>query len=258
MHGFRLIAVAAFLVGVLPALASADTFAAHLERGDALYRQFDNRGALREYESAYRASPTDFVVLVRMIRIYNDLGRFEMDVNGGGKDETFKAVEYAEQLRTLYPDRAETYFWLALAKGSTARFLGIKDKAKVGKSVEEYARKAIELDPQYSHAYMILGIFYRMAGDLSWFEKAVARTIFGTDFEGTFEQSVEMLQKSIELDPRNIYAYYELGRTYGIMEHKDEAIRTYQAVLAMHPQSLREQRLQLEVEHRIASGVTSE
>jgi len=258
MRTFRVFALAASFVGMLPALGSADTIAAHLERGDALYRQFDNRGALQEYESAYRASPTDFVVLARMTRIYNDLGRLEMDTNGGGKEENFKAVEYAEQMRTLYPNRAETYFWLALAKGSTARFLGIKDKAKVGKSVEEYARKAIELDPQYSHAYMILGIFYRMAGDLSWFEKVVARTVFGTDFEGTFEQSVEMLRKSIELDPTNIYAYYELGRTYGAMEHEDEAIRTYQAVLAMHPQSLREQRLQLEVEHRIASGMTSE
>jgi tetratricopeptide (TPR) repeat protein len=243
---------------MLPVLVSADTIAAHLERGDALYRQFDNRGALREYESAYQASPNDFVVLSRMIRIYNDLGRLEMDRNGGGKEENFKAVEYAEQLQNLYPDRAETYFWLALAKGSTARFLGMSDKAKIGKSVEEYARKAIELDPRYSHAYMILGIFYRMAGDLSWFEKVVARTVFGTDFEGTFEQSVEMLQKSIELDPTNIFAYYELGRTYGAMERDTDAIQAYQSVLAMQPQCLREQQLQLEVEHRIARTKTSE
>jgi len=258
MHRFRLLALTAFLVGTLPVLLLADTIAAHLERGDALYRQFDNRGALQEYASAYRASPNDFIVLARMIRIYNDLGRFEMDGNRGGKEENFKAVEYAEQMRKLYPDRAETYFWLALAKGSTARFLGISDKAKIGKSVEEYARKAIELDPQYSHAYMILGIFYRMAGDLSWFEKVVARTVFGTDFEGTFEQSVEMLQKSIQLDPTNIYAHYELGRTFGAMEREKDAIQAYQHVLAMQPQCLREQRLRLEVEHRITSGKTSQ
>jgi len=258
MHKYRLFALATLLVGMLPVLLLADTIAAHLERGDALYRQFDNRGALREYESAYRAFPNDFVVLARMIRIYNDLGRLEMDGNEGGKAENFKAVEYAEQMRKLYPDRAETYFWLALARGSTARFLGISDKAKIGKSVEEYARKAIELDPQYSHAYMILGIFYRMAGDLSWFEKVVARTVFGTDFEGTFEQSVEMLQKSIQLDPTNIYAHYELGRTFAAMERDNDAIQAYQHVLAMQPQCLREQRLQLEVEHRMAGGKTSE
>ena len=252
MPRFSLSAVTLFsFMALAPTLASSETFTANIERGDALYRQFDNEGALREYESAYLAAPTDFTVLARMARIYNDLGRLKMGKDNEGEDEYSKAVEYAERLQELYPDRAETYFWLALAKGSMARFVGISEKAKIGKSVEEYARKAIKLDPQYSHAYMILGIFYRMAGDLSWLEKLVARTVFGTDFEGTYEESVEMLQKSIELDPGNIFAYYELGRTYRTMEQDEEALRAYDSVLSMDPQSLREQELQQEVNRRI-------
>jgi tetratricopeptide (TPR) repeat protein len=242
-------AVVIFTAMVLtPVLGFADNFTAYVERGDAFYRNFDNQGALREYQSAYLAAPNDFQVLTRMIRIYNDMGRLEMYKNGGGESENRKAVEYAETLQKLYPDRAETYFWLALAKGSMARFLGISEKAKVGKSVEEYAQKAIELDPNYSHAYMILGIFYRMAGDLSWFEKTVARAVFGTDFQGTYDQSVEMLQKSLALDPDNIYAYYELGRTFDAMERDGDALKAYHTVLSMSPHCLREQRLQEEVD----------
>lgn len=234
-----------------PSPAPSDSFASHIERGDALYRQFDNDGALREYESALLAAPTDFVALSRMIRIYNDQGRLLMHAEGGGLLQSTKALEYAEQMHELYPDSAETYFWLALTKGSMVRFVGISEKAKLGKSVEEYARMAIELDPGYSHAYMILGIFYRMAGELSWFEKLVARTVFGTDFEGSYEQSVEMLQKSIQLDPGNIFAYYELGRTFHSMERDDDARGAYGTVLAMKAQSLREQRLQEEITRRM-------
>jgi tetratricopeptide (TPR) repeat protein len=129
--------------------------------------------------------------------------------------------------------------------------VGISEKAKIGKSVEQYALKAIELDPDYSYAYMILGIFYRMAGDLSWFEKLVARTVFGTDFDGTYEQSVEMLRKSIELDPKNIFAYYELGRTFNSMNDDEHARTAYQTVLSMSAQSLRERNLQDEVNRRL-------
>ncbi len=229
----------------------ADSFMTHVERGDQLYHQFDNEGALREYAAAYDVNSEDFIVLARLIRIYNDQGRLKMDGENGGLEENQKAVEFAEKMYQLYPDRAETYFWLALAKGSMARFLGISDKAKIGKSVEEYALKAIDLDSTYSHAYMVLGIFYRMAGDLSWFEKLVAKTVFGTDFEGTYEQSVEMLEKAIRLDPANIYAYYELGRTFRSMERGEDAKGAFQAVLAMKAQSLREQKLQEEVDRRM-------
>jgi tetratricopeptide (TPR) repeat protein len=246
-----------FLAAFLPHLGSADTFTTHIERGDALYRNFDNEGALREYESAYLAAPTDFTVLARMIRIYNDQGRLQLYVDGGGRENSLKAVEYADRMLELYPERAETYFWLALAKGSTARFYGISEKARIGKSVEEYAIKAIELDSTYSHAYMILGIFYRMAGDLSWIEKLVARTVFGTDFEGTYEQSVEMLQKAIALDPANIYAYYELGRTFRSLEQNEDALKAYRTVLAMTAHSLREQKLQEEVEGRIKTELVT-
>ena len=96
-----------------------------------------------------------------------------------------------------------------------------------------------------------------MAGDLSWIEKLVARTVFGTDFEGTYEQSVEMLQKAITLDPANIYAYYELGRTFRSLEQNEDALKAYRTVLAMEAQSLREQKLQEEVEGRIKTELVT-
>ena len=60
-----------------------------------------------------------------------------------------------------------------------------------------------------------------------------------------------MLQKSVELDANNMFAYYELGRTYHAMELENEALGAYQAVLSISPQSLRELKLQEEIEHRI-------
>ena len=67
-----------FVLLLVPSTGWADNYVTHIERGDQFYRQFDNDEALREYEAAYAENPDDYIVLARMIRIYNDQGRIRM------------------------------------------------------------------------------------------------------------------------------------------------------------------------------------
>lgn len=229
----------AFLL-LVPSAATDGSPADHVSRGDHFYRTFDNTAALREYQEAYELSPDDQEVLIRMVRIHNDIGRLLLRRNDSAEAWYSKAVEYAEKLRENYPDSAQSYFWLALAKGSLVPFVGVKGKLDIGKEVAEYARTAIRMDSSFAPSYIILGIIYREADRLKWYEKLIANTIFGGSLPGTIEESEEMLKKSLALDSMDIFAYYELSRTYGQMGNNQRRIEALQHCLGMTPESLRE------------------
>jgi len=216
------------------------TAASHLSRGDQLYRSFDNWSALKEYEEAYELTPDNQDVLIRMVRIHNDIGRSMLRRNDSAKVWYSKAVGYAERLQADFPGRAESYFWLALAKGSLVPFRGAKGKLDIGKEVTAYARRAIQIDSTFAPSYIILGIIYREADRLKWYERFIANTIFGGSLPGTIEESEAMLQKAVTLDSTSIFAYYELSRTYGQMGNVVKRVDALRQCLAQTPESLRE------------------
>jgi tetratricopeptide (TPR) repeat protein len=127
--------------------------------------------------------------------------------------------------------------------GSIVRFKGIGDKVDIGKAVEQYARRALELDPEFAYAYMILGIFQREAASLKWYERLVARSVFGQSFEGSFEESERLLRRAIDLEPQNCFAYFELSKTYNAMGQTDRAIEQLRKFLRTPSRSLREEAL---------------
>ncbi len=181
---FHLVALL-FIRVLLPTLPDdPDRFETHLTKGDVYYRACDNARALLEYRRAYVLAPDSLSTLLRLVRTYNDMGRLKLDVDSSAQTYYQKAVEYAEIMTRLYPNRPESHFWLALGRGSLIPFLGVGDKIRIGKEVQEEARKALELDSTFSHAYVILAIFERQGANLSWFEKTFVRIVFGHPISG--------------------------------------------------------------------------
>ena len=227
------------------------TVTEHLARGDELYRTFDNWSALKEYEEAYELTPDNQEVLIRMVRIHNDIGRSMLRRNDSAEVWYSKAVGYAERLQADFPEKAESYFWLALAKGSLVPFRGAKGKLDIGKEVTAYARRAIQIDSTFAPSYIILGIIYREADRLKWYERFIANTIFGGSLPGTIEESEAVLQKAISLDSTSIFAYYELSRTYAQMGNVEKRIETLRQCLAQTPESLREKDQQNQAQRQL-------
>ena len=252
---FLTAALQLFALGTPPA---DGTVADHITRGDQLYRSFDNWSALREYEEAYELNPDSQEVLIRMVRIHNDIGRSMLRRNDSAEVWYSKAVGYAERLQADFPGKAESYFWLALAKGSLVPFQGAKGKLDIGKEVTAYARRAIQIDSTFAPPYIILGIIYREADRLKWYERFIANTIFGGSLPGTIEESEAMLHKAITLDPASIFAYYELSRTYGQMGNVQKRIETLRQCLAQTPESLREKDQQSQAQRQLQRILTND
>lgn len=231
----------AFLLGLASlAAASEKKHLEHIAKGDDYYRAFDNSSALLEYEQAYRLAPSDPEVLVRMIRIHNDIGRLMPWRSDSAQIWYSRALEYAEDFKEKFPDRAEAHFWMALTQGSLVSFRGTREKLEIGKAVEGFARKAVEIDSTFGPAYVILGIIYREAARLRWYERLIANVVFGGSLPGTIEDSDRVLRKAIDLNPNDLFAHYELSRTYSFLENREKMIEHLRLALEVRPSNLRE------------------
>ncbi|WP_456424535.1 tetratricopeptide repeat protein [Rhodocaloribacter sp.] len=214
-----------------------ETVEALLRRGDALYAAFDNNSALDSYKSAYTRAPDRFDVLLRLTRAYHDLAKDLLAAGSkkAAEEAIRKAVAVAEEMKEKFPDRPETYFQLAAAYGNLALFKGGKSKVKIGRDVEQYAKKAIELDSTYAPAYVALGLFYREVSDLNWIQRSFAKVLFGGVPSGSKEDAAAMLERAIALNPDFALAHFELAITYEKMGRKEDAIPHLRKAIELPP-----------------------
>ena len=211
-----------------------------LDEGDAYYASFNNELALAKYEYAYKIDSTSFQTLVRMTRIYNDMGRIHLHNDKSAEVHYGKSLVYAESLVRRFPQSAIAHFWFALAKGSMIPYVAIKEKIEIGHALQRHAQESLRIDSTLSYPYILLAVFEREAGKLSWLERGIARIVFGEDISGSPQTAEIYLQKAIRLEPGNSAAFFELGWTYLAMDDRLRAKEAFDHVLKIKPQNLRE------------------
>ena len=230
---------------------SIDSLSQGLERllrnGDECFARQATEEARRYYDQAYALSPQNSETLLRLVRTYCDLGWLHLRTDTSSEMYYLHAEAYAETLLSLNPTMASAHFWMALTKGSLIPFNTVSEKIRIGKEVRFHAEKAVELDSTFALAYVVLAVFERESSQLSWFERTIARIIFGADINGSLLHSEELLKKSIQYDPGNSYAFYEMYFTDMAMGKKDAAVESLKKVLALPVKSQREEKL-----HRLA------
>ena len=117
------------------------------------------------------------------------------------------------------PGYARAYASLALLDIDTVRFGFGKDQIKVDPLQEAlaYARRAIELDPTESDAYLALSMAY-------WFSR-------------DYEASIAAAQRGLALDPHNTDLMAELGFRYSFMEKWDLSRPLIAEAFARNPET---------------------
>src|SRR5260370_3602986 len=98
----------------------------------------------------------------------------------------------------------------------TARMLLRQDFAPVA---EEYAKKAVELDPKLPRAHMLLGELYL--------------------YKSRIPEAVEQLQKGLELNPGEAAVYYKLADAYSRLQKYEEAEKLLQRSIWLDSTSTR-------------------
>lgn len=220
----------------------SNSYKEYLLQGDEKYSKFDNKSALENYLLAYKLSPSGYDVLFRLARTYNDLGEeyHEYQEKDSSRVMIDYALEYSEKLVNNYPDSAASYSFLAMSYGNEALYAGGKEEIKLAHKIEDNAKKSLKLNPHQYLSYVILGIYYRKIADLSWFERLFANAFFGSVPEGTFEESVQMLNKALDLYPKTIVASYQLALTYEAMGDKESETKVLKKLQTYPEQNFRD------------------
>ena len=229
-----------FVLALFPVGSESQELDRLIRSGDECFTRQATGEALRFYDQAYTLSPQNNETLLRLVRTNCDLGWLHLRTDTSAQTYYFHAAAYAETLLTLNPSSASAHFWVSLTKGSLIPFHTVSEKIHLGKEVRFHAEKAIELDSTFALAYVVLAVFERESSQLSWFERTIARVIFGEDLHGSLSRSEELLEKSIRYDPNNSYAFYEMYWTCKAMGKQDAAVESLKKVIALPINSERE------------------
>jgi len=210
-----------------------------LAQGDSAFAQFNNAQAASYYKKAIALDSTNFRALSKLSQVYTTQSKdlIDQEKKTEAKIVVDESVRLVDMMLRLYPDRVETQYQLAAAYGNYALFKGGKTKLKVGRRIEGYCLKAIELDPDYAPPYMVLGIFYRKIAELSWIERTLAKTLLGGLPQGGREKSESYLVQAIERDPEMILGWYELAVTRLSMDNDEMALTALEKAVTLAPES---------------------
>ncbi len=120
-----------------------------IEKGDSLWRGFDNEKALEVFLNADKLNPTNWEILWRISRCYVDIGEHMPNSTDEQKEAQLdiyqKALLFADSAVTLAPDESTPYLRRAVANGRIALFKGVFSVGGVVSKVRDDCHKAIAL-----------------------------------------------------------------------------------------------------------------
>ena len=158
-------------------------------------------------------------------------------------DSYQRAIKLDPDYALAYTGIADYYNWLGV--------FGIKPFAECSAAAKQAAAKAVELDSTSAEAYTALG-FATVCHDFDWavaegqhrraleinpnYATAHNWYAFHLTMEGRFEEGIEQMLRTRELDPLSPAVLQALGWCYYQARRFDEAVATFRAMLDAAPE----------------------
>lgn len=243
MRLLRLI-VAATLCSRIFAVA-ADDAAAWVAEGLAAEARHDPTAALVSFRAALALRPDDPEILQKIAKQLSD-------ATFGETDETKKqrlvaeALTYAQRAAALAPDNAENVLSLAVLYGKLGIYADTGDKIEYARLIQQFAEKALALDPEYAWAHHVLGQWHLAMAELGATKRFLAGLFYGGLPRGSQTIGFEHLKRAVELEPDVLahraalgLACQHVGQTAEARGHWEVALTL--PVREIHDRFIREQ-----------------
>ena len=143
------------------------------------------------------------------------------------------AVGYSRRAVALAPKDPEAQLSIAISYGKLLPLQGSRQQAENSRLIRAAAERVIQLDPYNDLGWHVLGRWHMNMAGVSAVKRALAQIVYGNLPVATNEAAVRCFEKAIELNPKRLMHYIELGRTYAQMGRKAEARKFITKGLAM-------------------------
>ncbi len=200
----RLCALLAIFVAQL-ALGAVESVTALKKRGAKLTADVLNVDHLREAvvvcEKILAQQPDDLETLTRLARVCWSLGNHEPEKRDR-KKWFARGRDVGKQIKELYPEKPEGYYWHGINYGEWVDLSSIFAKIGAKKVILDNMQKVLALNDKYDAggAHIVIGrINYIAPG-------------------GSYAKAIECYERAIALAPRRTTAYAYLGELY-LHEH---------------------------------------
>lgn len=178
--------------------------------------------ALKYYLQAEQLEPENVDLLLRIARQYRHLMQDSSQVQEQLRHGA-TAKGYATRAIELAPKSADAHLSLAICHVKMVPILGTKERMEASRQIKASVDKALQLNPNEDVAWHILGCWHQKLADISLLTRAIAKVVYGSLPDASNEESVQCLQKAIQLNPNRPMHHIELGRTYAQMGKPVEA-----------------------------------
>jgi len=142
-----------------------------------------------------------------------------------------KAAERALEMAHRFPTLPESHFLVAFTHGVLALQEGGSRRIEDARTAERGARRALELDPDYAPAYVVLGIGYRELARLPAPLRWLVRRLWEGEYP-TFQMAENALREALNRQSDSVFALEQMGETVEIAGRWKEARTWYQRALA--------------------------
>jgi len=220
----------ALLLALILPLISSDVNSSNVP-GDREFARRDYASAVAAYEAFLENTGDSAGVLWRLARVEICSG----DVAEGTESEAYyRRAEHLAQIAVrLDSMNSDAHTWLAVALGGIAVFEGSKAKVRMSNEIKYHLDRAIHLNPNNDVAYSVLGSFYTAIGNISWFERQLARIFLGRLPDGGYEEAEAAFKRATALAPTVVRHHYALGLLYNSLGRDAEARGEFECAMSL-------------------------
>ncbi|XP_054153764.1 regulator of microtubule dynamics protein 2-like [Oppia nitens] len=187
----------------------------------------DKNQIYKQLNTASADNPNDVQLLWRLAKVALLLS--DLAEKNGQKDEckrwSIAAVGHAKAAVVAEQQSLEAHKWLCAAVGRLSPFLPTKERIECGHEFKVHSDIARKLDPNDRLLHHMYGRWCYEVASLSWMERKLAATFFGTPPESTFAEALNALEKANELRNEWIGNHLWIAKVLIAMKKPKEALK---------------------------------
>ncbi len=154
------------------------------------------------------------------------------------RDDYYTAAKtYAGIALKINPLNSEANCVMAMVLGRSSMAKSGKEKIANAKEVKKYVDIALKYDPQNYKAWHILARWHYEITNLSLFEKAAVKVLYGGVPPASIKESIYAFEKVRTISPGLILNYYEMARAYRQINKNEKAIAFIKLMLTLPNQT---------------------